>query len=140
VNDYSRTPPIPEPIGQPHAVAVVSQNLEWKDAPPIVKGWAYPLTWLSIIIMPLLILMSIIGVEPDEGVIEKIVTAGFLSLMWGIAIWHNRALKKGLSYAWGTQIVLSVLGLFGFPLGTLINIYILSQWGKPETKRWFGKV
>ncbi|MBV9867085.1 MAG: hypothetical protein JO316_17155 [Abitibacteriaceae bacterium] len=72
------------------------------------------------------------------GPVGGIVMAFFYGLLLAVDIWLNRALKQGTPAAWTVQIVLSALGLCGFPIGTLIHGYILSQWFSPETKAWFG--
>lgn len=37
------------------------------------------------------------------------------------SVWVGVALLKGRKWAWYCQVTLSVLGLLGFPLGTLLN-------------------
>jgi hypothetical protein len=130
-------PPIPSPFEPlPEAGEPVART-EWKDAPKVVRGWAYPLTWLSIALLPLVILAVMLN--SDSGnLAERIGQAVLYFLLWAVAIWQNGALKRAAPSAWITQIILSVLGLLGFPLGTIINGYILSQWFQPETKAWFG--
>ena len=138
MNDFGH-PPIPSPDQLPSDFTPTSIQREWKDAPKIVTGWAYPLTWLSIVVLPLIIAAIFLGMMEKESPAERAGMAIFYAVLWGVAIWHNRALKRGASYAWPVQIILSILGLCGFPVGTFINIYILSQWFKPETKAWFGQ-
>lgn len=136
---YSQ-PPIPSPDGNLPPVAPVVSNGDWQSAPPIVRGWAYPLTWLAIVVFPILILVSLMGGDKDlSSPGERIILAAIYALFFGGAIWLNRALKKGAPAAWIVQIIFSALGLLGFPLGTIIHGYILSQWFKPETKAWFGQ-
>ena len=135
MNDFNQ-PPIPDPFQQQPVPQLASRD--WKSAPPIVKGWAYPLTWLGIIILPLIIIAAIAGVGDNQSTFERIAAAGLYSVLLAVDIWLNRALKKGTSAAWTVQMIISILGLCGFPVGTLIHGYILSQWFKPETKAWFG--
>lgn len=140
MNDPRDNPPIPSPTERPRPGAVIHSQKEWKNAPQIVKGWAYVLNWFSIILIPLAALVTVVGEDaPEEPVIKGIMVFLYF-ISWMIAIWHSYSLKRGASYAWTTQIVLSILGFCAVPLGTVLNLYILSQWFKPETKRWFGKV
>jgi hypothetical protein len=107
----------------------------WENAPKIVKGWAYPLSWLGIIFGVFAVLVGPFVVD------EAVPVRAFLVLFWGavlaLLVWLNRGLKRGTQSAWTVQLILSIVGLLGFPLGTLINGYILSQWSKPEVKWWF---
>ena len=137
---FSTPPPIPTPDGNLSPVQrpdLVINRSDWKSAPPIVRGWAYPLTWLNIVATPVIMLASF--ADGNSVSAEKISLSVFLGLLFIFVVWLNRVLKKGAPAAWNGQIVLSIIGLFGFPVGTLINVYILSQWFKPETKAWFGR-
>ena len=129
MNDFNQ-PPIPSPFEplRPTTAFVLQAPRVWKDAPKIVKGWASPLMWLAIIVLPIVILAILFGgISNIRQPGERIGMAFFYLAFWAVAIWHNRSLKKGAPHAWVTRIVLSILGLCGFPLGTFINIYILSQ-------------
>jgi hypothetical protein len=130
-------PPIPTPDGhvQP-APAAAPTRVDWQNAPPVVKGWAYTLSWLSIIGCAIFLLVTWFG--EDVEVVEKIVMSVLYGGFFALSIWLNRGLRHGKRAAWTVQLVLSCLGLLGFPLGTMINGYILSHWSKPETKAWFG--
>lgn len=77
--------------------------------------------------------------DEDSNTGEKIGGLIVVALIFAMFAWLNRALKNGKPAAWTAQIVVSVFGLLGFPLGTAVHAYILSQWFKPETKAWFGK-
>ena len=158
ISDPFYTPPAP---GKPSALNTPGENApgsyappgvapvqrEWKDAPSIVKGGAYPLAWLAIVIIPLVMIAVLAGVSDDSGrgnlpgsdPVERGVYLVIFGVLLGINIWLNRALKRGASAAWVVQIIISVLGLLSFPVGTLIHGYLLSQWFKPETKAWFGR-
>lgn len=50
---FSTPPPIPTPDGNfspvPRPETIMDRS-DWKTAPVIVKGWAYPLTWLLMVI------------------------------------------------------------------------------------------
>ena len=63
---------------------------------------------------------------------------GFYSLLFPFYIWLLVGLKRGTKAAYYVQMILSIVGLIGFPIGTLINGYILATWFRPETKAWFG--
>jgi hypothetical protein len=130
-------PPVPSPLDPPLEAGEPAVRGEWKDAPKVVKAWAYPLTWLSIVLLPLVILAVMLNSDAGN-LAERIGQAVLYFLLWAVAIWQNGALKRAAPSAWITQIILSVIGLLGFPLGTIINGYILSQWFQPETKAWFG--
>lgn len=140
MNDFNQ-PPIPDPFQQQPVPQLASR--EWKNAPPIVKGWAYPLTWLAIIGLSIFLLITWIGgnetrSDPVGDGIVKIITSAIYVFFIVFNIWLNGALKKVTSAAWTLQIINSALGLCGFPIGTLIHAYVLSQWFKPEVKAWFG--
>ena len=130
-------PPVPSPDGQQHYSAPLPTRGDWKSAPLAVRGWAYPLTWLVMIFSPCVMLVGVF--DNSKSGAEKIGVVVISSVAWAIQFWHNRNLKSGARAAWPTQIVLSCLGLFFFPLGTAIHIYLLSQWAKPEIKAWFGR-
>jgi hypothetical protein len=131
--------PIPSPDGNVRAPEPVTSNVvrgDWKSTPIVIRGWAYPLTWLYI---GLFVLAFIAGLMSKDSASEKIGGLVIISLILAVFIWLNRALRLGTSAAWTVQLVASVVGLLAFPLGTLIHGYILSQWFKPETKAWFGR-
>jgi hypothetical protein len=135
VNDFN-PPPIPDPFQVPTPPTLAERD--WKNAPPVIKNWAYPLTWLGIIALPLVMLFPFIDTHEshDRGELIAMTTAYGVAL--AITVWLNRGLKKGTPAAWTVQFISSILGLCGFPLGTIINGYILSKWSKPEVKAWFG--
>jgi len=54
-----------------------------------------------------------------------------------VAITLYIGLKNRNRVAWVAQSVISWVGVFGFPVGTLIHYSILSRWFKPEVKTWF---
>jgi hypothetical protein len=139
-------PPIPNPI-DPNFAGPIGPRGDWASAPKIVKGWAYPLTWLGIVVLPIVMGLALFG-GGDARTAERIGAAGgpqgmvvaiIYGALWAYTIWLNRSLKKGAPAAWAGQIALSALGLLGFPVGTIIHGYILSQWFKPEVKAWFGQ-
>ena len=130
-------PPIPTPDGQmsPPAAFALTRG-DWHNAPKIVRGWAYPLTWLAIVVLAIFVVVALFsGDMPLSG---KLGLAAFYGVFLAINIWLNGALKKGVQAAWTVQLIMSILGLLAFPLGTLIYGYIPSQWFKPENKAWFG--
>jgi hypothetical protein len=140
MNDYSPAP-IPDPFQRPPQMPQTPRD--WKNAPSVVRGWAYPLTWLGIIGMAIFIGVSLLGYSDPANaqpapMIERVIEAAVYSVFLAATVWLNYALKKGIAAAWTVQLIFSILGLCGFPLGTAINVYILSQWSKPEVKAWFG--
>ncbi len=137
MNDPYR-PPIASPDGNVAPLPPASTvRGDWKSAPKIVRGWAYPLTWLGIIILPFILAGSLLSGNASGA--ARVGVAVLYGILLGGDIWLNRALRTGNRAAWTGQIVLSCFGLLGFPLGTAIHAYILSQWFKPETKAWFGQ-
>jgi hypothetical protein len=77
--------------------------------------------------------------DPDKGgVVATVAVLALYGAFLAIYIWLFGALKQGNPAAWRAQRALAFLGLIGFPLGTIIYIYLLSKWSKPETKAWFG--
>ncbi len=137
---FSTPPPIPTPDGnlspfQPRDGNVVRGD--WKTAPDIVRRGTYLLTWLNIVFTPLIILITFAG--DKNSMDEKIGVLVLLAIVFVASIWLNRATKKGTPAAWTVQIIFSVIGLLGFPLGTIIHAYVLFNWFKPETKAWFGR-
>ncbi|HEX8236489.1 MAG TPA: hypothetical protein VF600_11070 [Abditibacteriaceae bacterium] len=130
-------PPIPTPDGSYVPAPALSSGGDWKAAPKIVKNWAYQLTWLAIVLLPIVVIAAVFTSPMPAGEAAGLIL--FYSVLWAVNIWLNRSLKKGAPAAWVTQIVISVLGLLAFPIGTLIHGYVLSQWFKPETKAWFGR-
>ena len=101
------------------------------------------LAFVGMVFTPLLILMGIFGLASSPRVQASlpynITLLTFYFLLFAASAWLRFALKKAVPAAWTVQLVLSCLGVLGFPIGTLIHGYILSQWFKPETKAWFGK-
>ena len=137
---FSNRPPLPTPDGNvfpPDPVVVNNVRNDWKIAPLVVRGWDYIVTWLALIILPFVMVAGFSDEDSNTG--EKIGGLIFVALIFAMFVWLNRALKNGKPAAWTAQIVVSVFGLLGFPLGTAVHAYILSQWFKPETKAWFGK-
>ncbi len=150
---FSTPPPIPTPDGnfpqaQPQNTTMTHDD--WKTAPSIVRGWAYPLTWLGIVILPLAML--------GAGILIKTAgTTGILLLLFFLAlfvadVYLNRNFKKGTPAAWIVQIVKSSISIISLPINLLshgnlipamigfaLHTYILSQWLKPEVKAWFGR-
>ena len=135
MSNYS-PPPLPDPQNTSPFLPTGAQGGHWKSAPPVVRNWAYQLTLLGLIFLPVVIFVAFTGMR---GAAPNLPMAVAWSILWCVDLWLNRALKRGDANAWNVQIVVSALGLLAFPVGTLIHAYVLSQWFKPETKRWFGR-
>ena len=60
-----------------------------------------------------------------------------MGILVGVSLWLFRALAQGTPAAWSVGLVFSIIGLAGFPIGTIINGLILYYWVRPETKAWF---
>jgi tetratricopeptide (TPR) repeat protein len=109
-----------------------------RDAPQVVRSirWLYG---LAIFLGAIWALMAAVG-APVEGSSE--VPASFVFLLGFVTLglngWLMWAVPKGSQAAYYVQMVLSALGLLGFPLGTILHGYILYAWTRPETKAWFG--
>ena len=58
--------------------------------------------------------------------------------MFPFYFWLLIGLKRGTKAAYYVQLAVSILGLLNFPFGIVVNVYILYQWFRPETKAWFG--
>ena len=77
------------------------------------------------------------------GNLTFILTAAFgffflVSLLFTfLSIFLGTSLLKGKKYAWYWQVVLSVLGLFGFPIGTLLGIVILVFFFQNSVRSYF---
>ena len=152
---FSSRPPLPTPDGNvfPPDPTTLLQRGDWKSAPVVVKGWAYPLTWLGIIGFPLGILEA--WVRLSRSGVAALVLLILCVVLFAAVVWLNRNFKKGTTAAWLVQIAVSSFSILNLPIslfvflhggnpingivGFLINGYILSQWFKPETKAWFGK-
>lgn len=152
MQDPTFRPPLPTPDGQiaPPLTPTYAPG-DWQSAPTVVKGWVYPLTWLSIVFLPFVLIglfraLSIMG----NMVVPLIILNGAFLVT---QIWLNRNVKKRTPAAWVVQIVFSGIviasqawgmgqnganGIAGI-IGILIHVYILSQWFKPEVKAWFGR-
>ena len=140
MQDPTFRPPIPTPDGNtpPIAPLINVSRGDWQTAPLVVKSWAYILTWLGLIFTPIAMVIVFSTSRSQESTSTKLGMFTFYVLLFAFLWWLNRAIKSGKPVAWTVQIILSILGLLAFPLGTLIHGYILSQWFKPETKAWFG--
>ena len=63
----------------------------WLSAPPVVKGWAYQLSWLAIAIA----ILGIVAVPfAGETPAEKVGGVIFYVVLLAFFIWLNRGLKK----------------------------------------------
>ncbi len=152
MQDPTSRPPLPTPDGQilPPAPPVYEPG-DWQGAPTIVKGWAYPLTWLGIVLQP----FFLIGLFAARSIMGNVVVPLMLfnGALLVTQIYLNRTLKKRVPAAWIVQIALSVVviafqawsiatggarGATGI-IGILIHVYILSQWFKPDVKAWFSR-
>lgn len=82
------------------------------------------------------------GTLPGLGALPGGILAAFgglfivIGLVYFLAGW---GLLEGENWAWILSIVLAVLGLFAFPIGTIISIAILYYLTRPKVKRFFGR-
>jgi len=145
MNDLNR-PPIPAPKAFISTTSVAAARPDWSHAPSVVRNWAYPLASLVKIIFLLIVLIRLFySVMLAPTALRHPVFAlsvAILCFFIYITVLFDRLqtmFKKGDPTAWNAQIVLCVLGVLVFPIGTLAYGYILSQWFSPETKEWFGR-
>lgn len=73
-----------------------------------------------------------------SGILPYLLWFAFIGGLMALYLWIIRALGQGVTAVWYVELVLSIIGLPGFPIGTIINGLILFYWVKPETKAWFG--
>ena len=89
-------PPIPTPDGQVRGVPISTTRGDWQTAPKIVKGWAYPLTWLAMIGFVLLTIFVLMA-DTIQGA-EKIGLLLFYAIFFAGSIWpESRAQKRHAS-------------------------------------------
>ena len=104
----------------------------WKNAPSIVRDVRL-LTVLVICLYVGYMISGIVNIRhggPVNPVIYGLHTA--------FEIWMLKAMRLGIRPGYYIQNVLSVLLLFNMPIGTIIGIFILVKWNKPENRAWFG--
>ncbi len=121
--------PISTPDGNvsPVAGAPPGQH-DWNTAPGVVKGWAYRLPWLGIVLLPFAILgaaagayylllwlgivivpLAILGMSDLGSQVDAIAVLTALIFVFLICtyVWLNRNFKKGTSAAWIVQLFVS---------------------------------
>lgn len=161
--------PIAQPDGsvalQPNITQAPTQRV-WKDAPEVVKQWAFWITIFGVFVGGVLSVISFLMMSNDSlwwGM--GMLAFGATSL--GLFITHLFALRRGWKFGYYFQLVwsignfvimaLSLLALifffrpepgaasagtsgFSFPniFPALAHGMILLGWFKPEVKRWFG--
>lgn len=128
-------PPIPFPGALPAAPVQISGD--WQSQPKVLRKEAYQ--WALLVMWGSAIIGGLCVLGAAETNAERINFALFFGFWFLISLWQRKALRRGGKGAWQLQVVLSVLGLLWFPIGTIIHGYILSQWSKPEVKAWFGQ-
>lgn len=118
---------------------LTGQILPSGTMPRIVRD-ARLLNILALIICSFGILAELLTLSNSQDRMETVGQLLFYAALGGFFFWHTLQLKRGASHAWSIQMILSCLGLFGFPLGTLIHGLVLSKWFTRETKAWFGQL
>lgn len=124
------------PLPLPH---LTGQRSASDAMPPAVRD-ARVLNLLGVVVSILLVVVYMFR-EGGGGANFQASTTG-AALFAGLAIVQAvqmRYLKRGDPAAWRIQILLSGLGAFGFPLGTLLHLFVLGRWFTPETRAWFGR-
>lgn len=61
------------------------------------------------------------------------VLIGLIYFLTGWGLWTGR------SWAWPVALVLAILALFGFPIGTIVGILIIYYLTRPPVKTYFGQ-
>ncbi len=111
----------------------------WSNAPSGVRD-ARALAWLGVIGSGLMLII-VIALLASSG-LHAGIAGSFILLVYALFfpfyIWLLIGLKRGTKAAYYVQMIVAFIGLIGFPIGTLINGYILYKWFRPETKAWFG--
>ncbi|MCA1595463.1 MAG: hypothetical protein LC772_03435, partial [Chloroflexi bacterium] len=74
------------------------------------------------------------GAQPFVGSVMVVYYAIALAILIAAYILAGKRTSAG----YYTVLVLSFLGLLALPLGTIVSIYILTKWFKPELKAWYG--
>ena len=85
--------------------------------------------------------MCIFAVKRGQpaGEIAMVAFGGLVVMAFGLFLgWVGKSLGEANSLAWRLQMGLSVMGVGGFPVGTIVGVYVLVNWFKPEIKAWFG--
>ena len=111
----------------------------WTNAPSGVRS-ARALAWLGAFFSGILSIVFVVLLFSGgvKGANFSIINMAVYSIFFPFYIWLLFGLKRGDKTAYYGQMVISIIGLIGFPIGTLISAYILYQWFRPETKAWFG--
>lgn len=116
----------------------INTGRTWKNAPSGVRD-ARTLAWLGVIGSGLCLFILIAAfLNTGFAVALGSPVIWVEALLFPFYVWLLGALKRGATSAYYIQMVVSILGLMGFPLGTLISLYVLFKWFKPETRAWFG--
>lgn len=139
---FSRAP-ISTPDGRvgPRAPMPIMNRDDWRSAPQIVRSvYFLGIFGLAMLALGFVVSLVLSITAPQQD--EKVMAVAYLAacaIGLALQVWIISALRKGTPGFWVVQIILSVMGLLSFPLGTVINGYILSQWFNPEVKAWFGR-
>lgn len=120
---------------------MIDNNLgrTWKNAPSGVRD-ARTLAWLGAVFSGIIvIIMLVLFVKQGaQGILGSSAFLLIYVVFFPLYVWLLLGLKRGTKGAYYVQMIVSIIGLIGFPVGTLINGYILYKWFRPETKAWFG--
>jgi hypothetical protein len=65
------------------------------------------------------------------GLVIFLVVLGFIEFVVAFGYW------MGYPWAWWVGLILSIIGLIGFPIGTIINAIIIYYLTRPHVKAWF---
>lgn len=113
------------------------------DAPVVVRVvrvlWLLPLVVTGSVVLAIVVWPLWAGTS--SGVQDPALLIVWFSIMggtWLVSLLLSAAIGRGHLAAWYVELVLLILGLVAFPVGTVLSGLILFFWLKPETRGWFG--
>ena len=130
---------------------MVPQKLSWVTIPLIVN---IVLGALGLLLLPFLgvLMNTMLGVNPETA--QDAQTAAFARMFTGATLWLSgliglawlifqfltlRALQAGKAWARIAAIVIAVLSLLSFPIGTLLGIFMLIGAFDPDVQRYASR-
>jgi type II secretory pathway pseudopilin PulG len=123
---YSKSPPVYGNVFQRPIIITVLAILNFVAA--------FFVLGTSVVLTVMFLVMEKPGVDTRGALVftALLLPFGFLYLAAGIGLWKLKPFGRTM------EIIFACLGLFGFPLGTIISILILVYLFKPEVKLLFS--
>jgi hypothetical protein len=112
-----------------------TEERTWQNAPQSVRS-VRSLVILAVVLYGVFFLLGLATLHDGGAFAVGMVV--FFGLLIAFQLWMLKGLRQGIKFCYYFQMVISILGLSGFPLGTLLHGYVLYLWFQPETKAWFG--